>query len=82
MFDKILKIQVHLLLADTDDVSFQSLVTEDKNSLLCKDNVRYLIIEIFLSSKLKVKIDLSVKYFDSFDAPDRSLHKQVGIFEF
>ena len=54
----------------------------NKNCWISEDGAKLLIFRIFLSSKLKTRLDLSHYFFNQFNAKNISLKTQVSLYKF
>ena len=71
-----------MLSTDASSDSFQFSVITDKNSVLSEAGIRHFTMKIFLLSRLKSRLNLSLESFDKLDVKRNKLKKQVGLFGF
>ena len=68
-------------LTDTDSTSLTFLFVCKPYCNLLENKARNLIFEIMVKSKIKDRLDLSNDFWKKFDVQDKSLKKQVGLYE-
>ena len=68
-------------LTDTDSTSLTFLFTCFHNCPLTERESRNLIFKIMLKSKLRERLDLSDDFYAQFDAQNKKVKKQVGLYE-
>ena len=68
-------------LTDTDSTSLTFLFVCKYSCNLLENKARNLIFEIMLKSKVKDRLDLSDDFWNKFNSQNKSLKKQVGLYE-
>ena len=79
--NSIIKCYLYQNLTDTDSTSLSFLFVCKNNCNLAENKARDLIFEIMLKSKIKTRLDLSNDFWQKFNVQDKSLKKQVGLYE-
>ena len=77
----IIKCYLYQNLTDTDSTSLTFLFVCQSGCNLPENKARDLIFQIMLKSKIKDRLDLSSDFWQKFNAQDKSLKKQVGLYE-
>ena len=77
----IIKCYLYQNLTDTDSTSLTFLFVCKNNCNLPENKARDLTFEIMLKSKIKSRLDLSNDFWKKFRVQDKSLKKQVGLYE-
>ena len=75
------KCYVFQCLTDTDSTSINFILICDKNSIVDEKNARNIIFEVFVSSKILSRLDLSDAFWEQFGVQNKELKKKVGLFE-
>ena len=69
-------------MTDTDSTSLLFLFICKKESSIPEDKARSIIFDVFTQSKLKDRLDLSSDFWQTYNVQNKSLKKQVGLYEF
>ena len=77
---KIIKCFVYLILTDTDSCSLQFTFIAELRSKISEEEARKLILEILLLKKGK-RLDTSDEFYEQFFCRNKSIKKQVGLYE-
>ena len=78
----ILKCYLYQNLTDTDSTSLLFLFICKKESQISEIKARKVIFEVFTQSKLLDRLDLSSDFWQTYNVQNKSLKKQVGLYEF
>ena len=79
--NNIIKCYLYQNLTDTDSTSLTFLFVCKSECNLPENKARDLVFEIMLKSKIKDRLDLSNDFWKKFNEQDKSLKKQVGLYE-
>ena len=77
---KIIKCFVYLILTNTDSCSLQFTFIAELRSKISEEEARKLILEILLLKKGK-RLDTSDEFYEQFFCRNKSIKKQVGLYE-
>ena len=72
------KCYVFQCLTDTDSTSINFIFICDKNSIVDEKNARNIIFEVFVSSKILSRLDLSDDFWEQFGVQNKELKKKLG----
>ena len=67
-----------MMLTDTDSTSINFIFICDKNSIVDEKNARNIIFEVFVSSKILSRLDLSDDFWEQFGVQNKELKKKLG----
>ena len=75
------KCYVFQCLTDTDSTSLNIIFICGDNCVVPEDQTRKIIFEVMVNSKILERLDLSDDFWVQFGVQDKTLKKQVGLFE-
>ena len=77
---KIIKCFVYLILTDTDSCSLQFIFIAELRSKISEDEAKKIIFEVLLLKKGE-RLDTSNEFYEQFFCRNKSIKKQVGLYE-
>ena len=77
----IIKCYPHLISTDTDSASFQFVFIWKVDCSITEDQSTKLIFDILLDLKSRERLDRFDNFWSQFNAKDKSLKKQIGLYE-
>ena len=79
---KIIKVLPYLLMADINSGSMEFVVVAEDSCDCVKQEMRDILLRIFLENDIQHRPNLSGEFFKQFDKGNEAVHKQVSLHEF